>query len=98
MALVYGLIGLAIAYFGLRNSRSVGRHVLVIAGAMVAVAFMAAAGFQIFHPAGGDRAAMNARNAAIPVEFAMGIVALIVGPLAGTIIASIGRKKRTATR
>ena len=94
MAIVYGLIGLAIAYFGLRNSRSVGRHILVLAAAMLVVGFLAAVGFQIFYPLSGDRVALDHRNAQMSVQFVAGTVAAIVGPIVGAVLASVGRKAR----
>lgn len=88
----YGLLAAIVCYFALRNTRSIWLHALLILVSAVLVGVATVIQFHVVYPSSGFRSAIDARNAALPMYFVGGVIASIAGPLAGAVLASLGRK------
>jgi len=94
MIFFYGLAAALVCYFALRNTRSIWLHAVVILVSMVLVVMATGYQFHMVYPNDGLRRTLDARNAALPLYTIGGALASIIGPLAGAVLASLGRKAR----
>ena len=92
MIILYSIAGFAVAYFFLRRTGGVIRHVIIFLGAAIVTALMQVWTLDFLYPFGGYTVDMlNAR-----IVLAAGAFwPAMAGPLLGMMVAKFARDKRT---
>lgn len=94
MAIVFGVLTFAVAFFLLRQNGSVVRHLLAILFAAIVAPFLAYMNFQLLTPYGG-RPSYSSPEVwqAMQLATVLNGGAIILGLIAGVVAATIVRRK-----